>query len=232
MRNWLDTQRRLGRSFGAHPDSPDGRDFDWGFAGLPHPGSPEGRDFDWGDLDAPHPGSPYGHHCNWAIEIKIGVADDLPANDPEIEALNLSDTARKAAYALKKKHPSVKFTSGRRDKAAQASAMASNVVLKGQRKWIEKTYATSAARKALQKWVDDNPDKTTKDDVAQGLKAEMDKLTDAQLALLSKHLSGDAFDVQPVEKDAAAIKSTMKTLPGNSWFTDKESGLVRWHVQF
>jgi len=60
-------------------------------------------------------------------------------SDPQIEALDLAVTARIAAYALKKAHPSVKFTSGRRDKADQADAMANKVVKN--RKWIEQTYA-------------------------------------------------------------------------------------------
>ena len=64
--------------------------------------------------------------------------------DPDIEALNLSDTAKKAAYALKSKYPSVTFTSGRRNKAEQARAMASNVIFN--RTWIKDTYVPSEAR--------------------------------------------------------------------------------------
>lgn len=150
--------------------------------------------------------------------------------DPDIEALDLTETARKAAYALKKAHPSVTFTSGRRDKAAQASAMASNVV--ENRKWIEETYAKSTAREKCQKWVDDNPEKKTKDEIAEGLEGVLDGLTDGQLGALSKHLGGAAFDVQPVDEDADAIKKTIQGLSGLDKFLDKEGGLVRWHAQF
>jgi hypothetical protein len=159
-----------------------------------------------------------------------GNKDDKPAKDDAIEALNLSDPAKKAAYELKKKHSSVVFTSGRRDKASQASAMASNVV--ANRKWIEQTYVSSAASKACQKWVDDNKDKKTQDEIAAGLKGVLDGLNDAELAQLSKHLSGDAFDVQPVDDNAEEIKKTIMNLPGATKFLDKEGGLVRWHVQF
>src|SRR5262249_52042648 len=82
---------------------------------------------------------------------------EATATDAEIEALNLAATAKAAAYDLKKKHPSVSFTSGRRDKAEQASAMASNVILN--RNWIKETYAASTARDSCQKWVDDHKDK-------------------------------------------------------------------------
>jgi hypothetical protein len=150
--------------------------------------------------------------------------------DPAIEALNLSDTAKKAAYELKKTYPSISFSSGRRDKQEQASAMAGNVVLK--RNWIKETYADSAARDACQKWVDEHKDKQTKADIATGLKGVLDSLTDAQLAHLSKHLSGDAFDVQPVEKDADEIKKAIRGLRGLSKFLEEEGGLVRWHAQF
>jgi hypothetical protein len=150
--------------------------------------------------------------------------------DPAIEALDLGPTAKKAAYQLKKKFPTVVFTSGRRNKEDQARAMASNVV--ENRTWIKETYIQSAARDACQKWLDGNPDKTTKDDITAGLKSVLEGLTDAQLRQLSKHLSGDAFDVQPVEKNAGKIKKAIRKLPGCTKFLDQEGGLVRWHAQF
>jgi hypothetical protein len=153
-----------------------------------------------------------------------------PITDPDIEKLNLAATARAAAYALKKAHPTVVFTSGRRDKAQQASAMASNVVKN--RKWIEETYIASTLRTKCQDWVDANPKKKTQSDIADGLLSVFNDATDAELAGISKHLSGEAFDVQPVDKDAEAIKTTIRGLSGLGKFLDKEGGLVRWHAQF
>jgi hypothetical protein len=158
------------------------------------------------------------------------AADAKPATDPDIEALNLSDTAKKAAYELKKAKPSVVFTSGRRDKDEQASAMAENVVQ--DRDWIKNTYAKSTARDACQKWVDDNKEKKTKDEIATGLKGVLGGLTDAQLRSLSKHLSGDAFDVQPVDADSDDIKKAIRGLTGITKFLEKEGNLVRWHAEF
>ncbi len=162
-----------------------------------------------------------------AVAAPIG-----PAKDAAIEALNLSDTAKNAAYKLKAQFPKVIFTSGRRDKAAQASAMASNVVQN--RNWIKQTYIDSDAIRACQQWVDDNPDKVTRADIAAGLEAVLDGLTDAQLSHVSKHLSGDAFDVQPVTENADAIKQMLRTLTQQAGgkFLDKEGGLLRWHAQF
>jgi len=158
------------------------------------------------------------------------LAVDASGADPAIEALNLRGAARAAAYALKKAHPAVKFTSGRRNKADQARAMASNVV--HNRNWIEDTYAASTVSKACQKWVDGHPDAKTQEEIAAGLLSVLDVATDAHLARLSRHLSGDAFDVQPVETDADAIKKTMRGLKGLDIFLEKEGGLVRWHAQF
>jgi len=155
---------------------------------------------------------------------------DAQQTDADIEALDLADTAKKAAYELKKQHPAVSFTSGRRNKSEQASAMASNVVLN--RNWIADTYASSTASQKCQKWVDDNKDKKTVAEISAGLLLVLNGLTDAQLAALSKHLSGEAFDVQPVTDDADAIKTTIKGLTGLSKFLEKEGGLTRWHAQF
>ena len=152
------------------------------------------------------------------------------ALDPEIEALDLALTAKVAAYALKKTHPGVIFTSGRRNKRDQARAMAENVIFN--RKWIEQTYARTLARDNCQKWVDDNPDKMTQQEIEAGLASVIDALPGAELAKLSKHLSGDAFDVQPVTEDAEMIKATIRNLPGLKVFLDVEGGLIRWHAQF
>ncbi|MDR3773058.1 MAG: hypothetical protein P4L26_06900 [Terracidiphilus sp.] len=161
---------------------------------------------------------------------QAGTPAAAPKTDADIEALDLSATAKKAAYELKRQYPAITFTSGRRDKAEQASAMASNVVQN--RTWIQETYSQSAASKACQKWVDDNKDKKKQAEIADGLKGVLDGLTDAELAQLSKHLSGDAFDVQPVDKDADGIKKAIRALPGLGKFLEKEGGLVRWHAQF
>ena len=151
-----------------------------------------------------------------------------PPIDPEIEKLDLAPTAKAAAYQLKSLHPGVVFTSGRRDKAAQARAMASNVAKK--RKWIVETYKASAACTACQTWVDEHPEATTPAQIQEGLLSVFNSLTADQLGGLSKHLSGNAFDVQPVGDDA--IKTSIRGLPGLGLFLDREGGLERWHAEF
>jgi hypothetical protein len=150
--------------------------------------------------------------------------------DPKIEALNLNPTAKQAAYKLKAKHPGIIFTSGRRSPADQARAMASNVVKN--RKWIVQTYKPTPVSAACQQWVDGNSNAKSAEDIAGGLQSVLSQFPDTELRRLSKHLSGDAFDVQPVTQNADQIKADIKALPGVEKFLDKEGGLVRWHAQF
>ena len=161
--------------------------------------------------------------------VPAAPAAAVEATDEAVDALDLTATAKAAAKDLKKKHPDITFTSGRRNVSEQASAMASNIVSGKDRKWIEKTYASAAS---LQKWVDDNPKAKTVDEIAKGLEETMNGMAESKLSQVSKHLSGEAFDVQPQDKDADAIKTDIKALSGLTKFLDKEGGLVRWHAQF
>ena len=68
--------------------------------------------------------------------------------------------------------------------------------------------------------------------MAAGLLSVLDAATDAQLGSFSRHLSGMAFDVQPVTVDADAIKKSIRALAGLDKFLEMEGGLVRWHAQF
>ncbi len=148
----------------------------------------------------------------------------------QVGQLKLTGKARDAAEALKDKSPDVVFTSGRRDVAGQASAMAGNVVK--QHDWIEKTYRASKASKACQKWVDEcvakNP-KPSREDIRKGL-LEVLKGLGTDVGQISKHLSGQAFDIAPNSAKLADVKAIAKKFNGR--FLDHEGKLCRWHVQF
>jgi len=153
-----------------------------------------------------------------------------PGVDPTIEALNLAEPARSSAYLIKAKHPWVIFTSGRRDPARQASAMAGNVV--SSRKWIEQTYADNTVSRAAQAWVDNHPEARTQQAIAAGLLGVFRGFSPAELGHLSYHLSGLAFDIHPVPSQLAAISTTIRSLPRLKEFLTKEGGLTIWHVGF
>ena len=146
-----------------------------------------------------------------------------------IEELDLEPVAKGAATQLLAKHPEIKFTSGRRTVEQQAHAMASNIVSLNDREWIGKTYLAAAK---LQAWVDDHLEAKTVDEISQGLTGTMKALPESELLKISKHLTGKAFDIRPVQKNAAVIKSDIRALPGLKKFLDKEGGHVRWHAQF
>lgn len=154
------------------------------------------------------------------------------ASDPAVDALDLQPKAKAAANKLKKKFPAISFTSGRRDEVSeQASAMAGNVV--SNRNWITETYKDKTLAAKLQKWLDDNPKATKKDEIAKGLADTMSTWTDTEKGKLSAHFTGEAFDIQPQTDKAAEIKAEVDSLAkkDGGQFLEKEGGLVRWHVQ-
>jgi hypothetical protein len=154
------------------------------------------------------------------------------ASVAKVGRLKLASWAHEAALIMAAEFPTIDFTSGRRDMAGQARAMAGNVV--SSRSYIEDTYADTAESRSLQKWVDDHPDATTAGAITEGFKSVMEDWTDDQLAKISRHIAGLAFDVQPVgEPGATAVKDRMKTLPHlQKPPIFNEGGLVRWHAQF
>tara|TARA_R110002124_G_scaffold5786_11_gene36339 strand:- start:12222 stop:12935 length:714 start_codon:yes stop_codon:yes gene_type:complete len=150
----------------------------------------------------------------------------------DIDDLDLAENAEAAAKILRDAHPGkIIFTSGRRDVSKQASAMAQNVVTN--RKWIEQTYTNTTERAELQEWVDDNPDADTKSEIASGLASIMSGWSDVRLRKISRHLSGDAFDVAPVSgNEGDRIKTTMRSLPELHKVLFREGGIEIWHAQF
>lgn len=167
-------------------------------------------------------------HTALAFDAEPAEAGLVP--DAAIEALQLAPVARAAAYALKRAHPAVTFTSGRRSKREQARAMAGNVAQN--RRWIAQTYLASPLCTRCQDWVDAYPERTSRAEIEAGLVSVLERASDAELAKFSSHLAGMAFDIQPVTVDAVKIKATIRELPGLDKFLDTEGGLVRWHAQF
>lgn len=149
----------------------------------------------------------------------------------DIPDLNLAPNAKAGAESLKKEFgSSIVFTSGRRSVKDQCRVMAQNIVSTGNRKWIEETYV---AGKELQQWVDNNPDADTVFELQAGLESVMNSWDDKKLAKISYHLSGGAFDIQPVlGSDGGKIKSAIKNLKNLNRFLDGENGVAVWHLQF
>lgn len=149
--------------------------------------------------------------------------------------LGLIGNARRAAHELKKDHPDVVFTSGRRTIGEQAHAMATNVVNGGGRDWIKQTYKPSNVAMACQRWIDANPDSVSIRAVAKGLMSVFARFDNKELGKISKHLTGQAFDVRPVpglqgQLVLMSLRDTVKRYGGV--LLEKEGGVVVWHAQF
>lgn len=146
--------------------------------------------------------------------------------------MGLSGNALRAAIELISNFPQAKITSGRRTIAEQVSAMAENIV--ADRGWVAATYKPSKASGLCVQWCEQHPNATA-GEIRIGLGVVLRALPDVELSKLSKHLSGEAFDVRPIEGDAGKrVKSFLQMLAVkyNGKFLEKEGNLVRWHIQF
>lgn len=150
-----------------------------------------------------------------------------------IAQMKLAPAARQAAERLQAACPWVVFTSGRRDLDEQAHAMAVNTVQR--RAWIGDTYLHAAD---LQTWVDTHPEAQTVDQIHEGLYTLLLGMPDTDVSRISRHLTGDAFDVLPLVDQygmatayGAKLLEAIHDLEAEKVLL-KEGGLVRWHVQF
>lgn len=147
----------------------------------------------------------------------------------------LADIARGLALDFLGRFPEAVFTSGRRDIADQAEAMAANVVLN--RNWIRETYRISPLSAACQSHVNELGPHLTQEDLANGFRAVMNLSDPSQLRLLSWHLIGQAFDIQPTTELKAhadylrQLVSARITDGGIGKVLTMEGGLCRLHIQ-
>lgn len=149
-----------------------------------------------------------------------------------LDELQLVGRAQMAAEDLLAAFPDVVFTSGRRTLEEQAQAMASNIIFN--RFWVPQTYTDSLASRACHRWVLAHPSVRDKDGISAGLFGVLSVIPLEDLSHLSLHLSGQAFDVEPVGGiDGGKIAAFMHELADKygGVFLEREGGLVRWHFQ-
>ena len=148
-----------------------------------------------------------------------------------IEALQLSPTMANRAGQLLYAYPSVVYLSGRRDVAAQAHAMACEVVT--DRAWIGKTYIHAAL---LQTAVDVHPECQTVEQLTNLLRDTMVGMSSLELASVSDHLAGNAVDLVPMEDASGQMTPTghlvytwIHDCPDTKTFLMREGEKVIWH---
>jgi hypothetical protein len=149
-----------------------------------------------------------------------------------IPSLDLNPAALAGAHELYRQCPWVKFPSGRRSLAKQAHVMACNVAVR--RDFISRVYIHGGEE--LQLVVNRHPEWETVEQLAHGLYAYLhDEMTPEKVVKLSRHMTGDAFDVLPILDNAEQANQTIhviQKLTGLDRFLTREAGLPRWHVQF
>lgn len=165
--------------------------------------------------------------------------------------LDLAEPALSAATDFSQAFPWAVFTSGRRSMELQAWAMAGNVVRN--RDWIRggehPTYKPSPCADACQAWVWTHPEATTQAEIAAGLLAVTSGYSDEEIAKMTVHPSGLAFDVQPIgvkmrpgQSAGSWADEMARASRACAWlgaraakvggrFLQRENGLVIWHWQ-
>ncbi len=141
----------------------------------------------------------------------------------------LRGDALDVALDMVRRYPGAAITSGKRTIEDQAAAMAANQHRR--RTWIEETYKDSVAKRACLEWCKAHP-RATRTALQSGLLSVLRGLLPSELAGISLHLSGDAFDVQP-EKARPEIAEWLRiqALKLGGKFIENEGGLLRWHWQ-
>lgn len=137
-----------------------------------------------------------------------------------IDEMHLSTNARRAAQLVFVKHPTVLFTSGRRDARDQARAMAENTIRYGT-DWLGQTYKNQAMVAALVHWTHTHLDSAAS--VTLMTDGFYQTLVNDQAGQLTQfpHCRGDAFDIQCPrfvdgrinEEETSRIRHTIETVP-------------------
>jgi hypothetical protein len=159
-----------------------------------------------------------------------------------IEDMRLSQNAKRAAQLVLSYHPTVVFTSGRRDAMGQARAMAENTIRYGV-EWLGQTYKNQDMVRGLEGWMTRNLAHTSSVKLlSQGF---YDTLLSQQAGQLAQfpHCRGDAFDIQcpryesgQIDEPAVLrIQHTLETLPnelGLQLILTREGAHRLIHAQF
>ena len=151
--------------------------------------------------------------------------------------LTLKPRAANFANRLLLQFPFLVLTSALRLVDGQCEAMAENEAKA--RDWVQDTYKSSPVEVAVQSWLDQNPTITDVAGIEAGLLGVLAQFSAAELHTLSWHLTGEAFDIQPLTTERApTVTSAIRDLVvaeieggGNAKFLPSEGGLLRWHVQ-
>ena len=149
------------------------------------------------------------------------------------DQLNLTGSALYAATRIKEKFPSVVFTGGTRTLDSQARAVAQNIYRSQNSSWVGATYRDSSFIRKLNQEIINNWDsiKGSESLILQTVNRVFES-DNAGARLMSKHLSGYAFDLRVNSVNYNDLNTFVRTLPGFNQFLTQEGGLTVWHIEF
>ena len=159
-----------------------------------------------------------------------------------IAQMRLSPNAQHAAEMIFQAHPTIVFTSGRRDVRQQAEAMAVNTIRYGVG-WLGQTYKNRQMVEQLEGWMEQNLEKTASvQQMTEGFYRTLVAEQSGQL-IQFPHCRGDAFDIacprfasgQVDEQQTTLIKSIIESLPtalGLQLILTREGAHRIIHAQF
>lgn len=142
----------------------------------------------------------------------------------------LRGEALEVALEFHELFPDAIFSRGIRTLRAQCRDMAENVSQNSM--WISETYRASKPALAAHAWVMANKHVRAVGDIADGLEFVLRTFSPVELESLSRHFTGDAFDLRPRSVTRAArewLENEAKKR--GALFLDREGGLVRYHWQ-
>jgi len=170
-----------------------------------------------------------------------------------ITALKLAPPAKAIAMELQTKYPGVKFRRGRWTVAEKAQEMTLNLL---------ETYRKAAAdesenlnrerlimtlanpnsfgtnsrsdvvRLGLVAWLDGDGNQITQQELQLQLERLIARLTEAELNDLSMHLTGSAFDIEPLFAEPTTLKQVLEKMPYACHVEIEPEGKDQlWHIQ-
>lgn len=155
----------------------------------------------------------------------------------DIDRLQLAPYAKECAIKVCQTFPWATFTSGRRSPEDQAMAMANNVIKArkvGQLNWVRATYKHA---NTIAQWIDQHPN-SSYTEVHNFIYDSLLAMDSNDLYSISRHLTGDAFDILPdvdktglvTNRGSQLIDFVRRNLPDAKVLTS-EGGLMVWHIQ-
>lgn len=153
----------------------------------------------------------------------------------KVEELDLTGDALIVAIEVAARFPQAVFTRGRTTRAGQARAMAQNIAKSSDGvMWLRKTYRATDSLEKVIATVEAITHPYREPAVEIALAALFAGFNASELAQITKHPAGEAFDIQPVDApwvNDMCVYLTQRAVDLGGKFFEHEGDLRRLHWQ-